>query len=78
MILRTMRNTTLRESMSGCDSTQPDEAECSGCDEGLDSATKSGKKNDADNYKKIKLRTLQSQESATYGDKKNFARRHET
>ncbi len=63
--------------MSGCDSTQPDEAECSGCDESLDSATKSGKKNGADNYKKIKLRTVQSQEPATYGDKNNFARSHE-
>jgi hypothetical protein len=51
--------------MSGCDSTQPDEAECSGCDESLDSATKSGKKNDEDNYKKIKFRTVQSQEPAT-------------
>jgi len=54
--------------MSGCDSTQPDEAECSGCDEGLDSATKSCKKNDADNYKKIKLRALVSQETGTCGN----------
>ena len=39
-------------------------------------ATKSGEKNDADKYKKIKLRTVQSQEPATLSDKKNFARGH--
>ena len=62
--------------MSGCDSTQSDEAECSSCDEGLDSPTKSGKKNDADNREKIALRAAQSQEPATYGDKKNSVRSH--
>jgi hypothetical protein len=62
--------------MSGCDSTQPDQAEYSGCDESLGSATKSGKKNDADDREKIALRAAQSQESATYGDKKNSVRSH--
>ena len=62
--------------MSGCDSTQPDQAECSCCDESLGSATKSGKKNDADNREKIALRAAQSQEPATYGDKKNSVRSH--
>jgi hypothetical protein len=46
--------------MSGCDSTQPDQAEYSGCDESLGSATKSGKKNDADDREKIALRAAQS------------------
>jgi hypothetical protein len=63
--------------MSCCDNTQHDEAECRGRDEGLDSAKKSGKKHGTGAREKIALRAAQSQEPATKGDQKNFARSHE-